>query len=122
MRFGSSRRRLPPSTKFRKLSQLPISSGTRFNKFPCAQIPRNDFNPPTSRGSARSRTEGRGEPAKLPDPVSAEEASAMNRSEALTKLSEISKARNTAGIDPEAKQKLDESFQHLMQRVRETAP
>ena len=76
----------------------------------------------SSRASARSRTEGRGEPAKLPDPVTAEEASAMNRSEALTKLSEISKARNTAGIDPEAKQKLDESFQHLMQRVRETAP
>ena len=30
-------------------------TGTRFNKFPCAQIPRNDFNPPTSRGSARRR-------------------------------------------------------------------
>jgi hypothetical protein len=46
----------------------------------------------------------------------------MNRSEALTKLSEIAKAKNRPGIDPEDKQKLDDSFQHLMQRVRETTP
>ncbi len=76
----------------------------------------------STRGNPRSRSEGRGEPVALPDPVSAEEASSMNRSEALTKLSEISKARNRPGIDPEAKQKLDDSFKHLMQRVRETAP
>ena len=46
----------------------------------------------------------------------------MNRSEALKGLSEVAKAKNAPGIDEETKNRLQQDFDLLMQRVRETAP
>jgi len=77
---------------------------------------------PSSRTAPRSRSEGRGEPMKIPDPVTAEEVAAMNRSEALQGLSEVAKAKNAPGLDEETKGRLQQDFDLLMQRVRETAP
>ena len=76
----------------------------------------------TSRGAPRSRSEGRGEPPKVPDPVTSEEVAVMNRSEALTRLTEVAEAKNRPGTSEELKKRLGEDFDLLMQRVRETAP
>ena len=84
--------------------------------------PRGSSSTGSTRGAPRSRSQGRGEPAKIPDPVTAEEVSAMNRSEALQGLSVVAKAKNTPGIDEETKNRLQQDFDLLMQRVRETAP
>ena len=84
--------------------------------------PRGSSSTSTTRGAPRSRSEGRGEPATIPDPVTPEEVQAMNRSEALKGLSEVAKAKNAPGIDEETKNRLQQDFDLLMQRVRETAP
>ena len=84
--------------------------------------PRGSSSTGSTRGAPRSRSEGRGEPMKIPDPVTAEEVNAMNRSEALQGLSIVAKAKNAPGIDDETKNRLQQDFDLLMQRVRETAP
>ena len=74
------------------------------------------------RGAPKQRSQGRGEPAKIPEKVLAEEVDVMNRSEALTRLNEVATAKNGPGLSDELKERLQEDFDLLMQRVRETAP
>jgi hypothetical protein len=78
-------------------------------------------NTPNARGAPRSRSEGRGEPLRIPEHVTAEEVRVMNRSEALTRLSEVAKVKNMPGVDEEVLDLLQDDFDLLMERVRETA-
>ena len=73
------------------------------------------------RPEAQGRDSGRPGPPPIPDPITAEEVQAMNRAEALSRLSKVAEAKNQPGIDDAVKERLKDDFDLLMQRVRETA-
>lgn len=76
----------------------------------------------SDRGAPKQRSQGRGEPPKIPEKVLQEEVDVMNRSEALTRLNEVATAKNRPGLSDELKKRLQQDFDLLMERVRETAP
>ncbi|MCH2162619.1 MAG: hypothetical protein MK085_12205 [Phycisphaerales bacterium] len=73
------------------------------------------------RSEAQGRDSGRPGPPPIPDPITAEEVRAMNRAEALSRLSKVAEAKNQAGLDDAVKERLKADFDLLMERVRETA-
>ena len=102
-------------------------TGESDNSRSAAREPRRRESGRTNSESSRRRPEAQGRdsarpgPPPIPDPITAEEVQAMNRAEALSRLSKVAEAKNQPGIDDAVKERLKDDFDLLMQRVRETA-